>query len=743
MKYPAAVVLSLLLFASSPAGATIRIGLYDAGFGRYVLDHLIGSHGLDATYTPYAPGSFPTVADFSVQDVWLVPYSSMYSTDDGLRSNPTFQSGSAFGRVLLTGLIADALHPSNEAASTFMLNALQWAAQGGKTGLIVLADEGAGFNWLPPSWGVPLATVDCGSSTQIEPAQASHPVNAGLTSALLSNWGQACSPIVFFPSEVAGWTTIQRAGYYYNPNFDSVTLVRDFCPGGAGDCDGDGAPDVTDNCLGISNPDQADADGDGIGDLCDNCPTVANTDQADRDGNGVGDACQDTDGDGVFDNVDNCLTTPNADQADADGDGVGDACDVCAGHDDHQDTDGDGVPDGCDNCPTAYNPSQADGNANGIGDACDDRDGDGVVDAHDNCIDVPNPQQQDADGDGIGDACDSCTDSDRDGFGDPGFPLNTCPPDNCPSTYNPGQTDRDGDGVGDACFTCNLIAPALGYQLTAQRSLKAKPGIAKFPGEGAYQLEVELSANACVTSARLTGTDMEGDLVALATGGSAALLKDTDEFGAYVIGAVITGGGAVRLPSHGYVQSVDTSGTNPQLAACSDALAAATAASDALGALPPTRRLGKVVLKPGENLDLQPAEGEVIEIDSLSMGSIEDAREGCDYGDKFATFSVGSAPGVVINIRGGLQLAGCMVAYSDSDTTIVNLPGSGSGVRIGRGADVSLPILAPGRSVRVDGSRFESTVVEAPIWARNIAISGDTTDIVMDRGYGIVQACTP
>ena len=82
-----------------------------------------------------------------------------------------------------------------------------------------------------------------------------------------------------------------------------------------------------------------------------------------------------------------------------------------------------------------------------------DGDGDGVGDDWDNCPSVANSDQADFDSDEIGDLCDLCTDRDDDGFGDPGFPVNTCPADNCPGTFNPLQEDADGDGIGDACET--------------------------------------------------------------------------------------------------------------------------------------------------------------------------------------------------------------------------------------------------------------------------------------------------
>ena len=86
------------------------------------------------------------------------------------------------------------------------------------------------------------------------------------------------------------------------------------------DTDGDGFPDVSDNCPLVANPSQADCNGDGVGDAC----TPGN----DCNLNGIPDSCDIASGYAT----------------DCDGNSVPDACQICAAA---EDEDGDGYLDSC------------------------------------------------------------------------------------------------------------------------------------------------------------------------------------------------------------------------------------------------------------------------------------------------------------------------------------------------------------------------------------------------------------
>ena len=73
-------------------------------------------------------------------------------------------------------------------------------------------------------------------------------------------------------------------------------------------------------------------------------------------------------------------------------------------------------------------------------------------------ISILRSANSDSDGDGVPDRFDTCTDTDGDGTGNPGFPANLCALDNCPALPNPSQSDGDGDGIGDVCDNCPALA---------------------------------------------------------------------------------------------------------------------------------------------------------------------------------------------------------------------------------------------------------------------------------------------
>ncbi len=204
------------------------------------------------------------------------------------------------------------------------------------------------------------------------------------------------------------------------------------------DLDGDGVPDVIDNCD-EANPDQADCNGNGIGDICDISEWVENGGtqaDIDCDWNDVLDECEIQDSDCNENGILDICDYANGSLEDCDFNGTPDACDIDQGN--VPDCNGNGIPDECD----ISDGSSIDCNDNGVPDQCDIDDG----------------SSPDNNGNGVPDECEFNPNCDLDGDNIPESQAEgilmiinywECPgsPD-CPVDYI-GQGDFDGDGDVD------------------------------------------------------------------------------------------------------------------------------------------------------------------------------------------------------------------------------------------------------------------------------------------------------
>lgn len=145
--------------------------------------------------------------------------------------------------------------------------------------------------------------------------------------------------------------------------------------------------------------------------------------------------------------------SPAGEIIDCNHNGISDALDLSGGTSD--DCDSNAVPDEC----------QEDADSDSFIDPCDECPNDSHKQVPGVCG-CGQAESNDDDGDGTTDCLDTCTDTDSDGFGDPGYPANTCSEDGCPNDplkHEPGicgcgnvddVTDSDSDGVPDCADLC-------------------------------------------------------------------------------------------------------------------------------------------------------------------------------------------------------------------------------------------------------------------------------------------------
>jgi len=281
------------------------------------------------------------------------------------------------------------------------------------------------------------------------------------------------------PDEDTQWVDFDNDGYGDNP--DGVD--PDGCPTipgtsyldvlGCSDFDSDGWSGNLD-AFPFNSSQWSDMDGDGYGDnlqgadpnLIDNCIELSNPDQSDYDGDGAGDVCDDdSDDDGVTNDLDQCpngvLDWTSTTTEDYDSDGCLDNAQ------EDLDDDNDGVPDDEDQCTSpngeiGWNSSdrELDYDRDGCNDEIEDNDddNDGVIDNDDDCskgsknwVSRSQPPATDHDSDGCRDGSED-EDDDNDGVLDT---FDACPVgyvnwEAVTSSGNPGPNDLNpSDGCVD------------------------------------------------------------------------------------------------------------------------------------------------------------------------------------------------------------------------------------------------------------------------------------------------------
>lgn len=390
----------------------------------------------------------------------------------------------------------------------FVINCINWASSGLGMGACVfdmerpayLAAQFPGLGNYLNGW-----TNDVFIPTE----SVSYPVNLGLTTGGLSNWGASASfrwGNIGYDSDK--WYRLNtQTGF---PTTGITFVTADAATGGTTDTDDDGLDDLSEETFG-TDPNNPDSDNDGLSDGEEVFIYGTDPNNADSDGDGVSDGEEvaagldptnpddgnpniDSDGDGILD-ADEATLGTDPFNADSDSDGVNDGDEVASGTDPldsdsdddglndgdevangtdplDSDSDDDGLADG-DEVANGTNPLDSDSDDDGLTDGVEanlgtnpldsDSDADGITDG-DEMNYGTDPLKADSDDDGTDDFSDNCptdsnqdqSDLDGDGLGDvcdedadgDGAPNAL---DNCPDNANPGQVDTDGDGDGDAC----------------------------------------------------------------------------------------------------------------------------------------------------------------------------------------------------------------------------------------------------------------------------------------------------
>jgi len=185
--------------------------------------------------THWQPGDGAmTATQLSAYDALVVGWSGDTFDYSAILDSDAALTAARGNRTFLTGQDADfheAFGSNPSAAQLFMSNAVNWAASGNGLGIVVLADFRGAWLTDPNSFLYSemvgnVSYFSGGDNVIIPSSTAGYPVNAGLTSADLSNWNSSYH--MTFATNTPGYETINLSGDGYDASgFGAVTILTE------------------------------------------------------------------------------------------------------------------------------------------------------------------------------------------------------------------------------------------------------------------------------------------------------------------------------------------------------------------------------------------------------------------------------------------------------------------------------------------------------------------------------------
>jgi choice-of-anchor A domain-containing protein len=191
------------------------------------------------------------------------------------------------------------------------------------------------------------------------------------------------------------------------------------------------------------------------------------------------------------------------------------------------------------------------------------------------------------------------------------------------------------------------------------------------------------------------------DVLATNSTGTAASFGKLGRYDGYGASAytVATGGGAVKGIQNLTYYAIDTTGTEPRIADCRQAITDMQSASTTLGALPPTGQLGTLIVA-GTEYDIDAGPGvTVLNADRIVM--LHRGESGLSGAASIYISTAATTEAVIINTRGLVTEEYSQFYVDDATKVVINVVGKGSTVRIGRHSTIEATLIAPERTISV------------------------------------------